>query len=826
MNRIIYCSFFWLIAFFVQAQVSSPTAYFDDYGKSFTPHHKLVSYFEHVSEESPMVQFKEYGRTNQNRPLIQVVVSTSENIENLESIRKTHMDAIKGEDYDEDLEKVIVWLSFGVHGNEAGATESAIQTLYDLVSKAEAKNWLSNTIVIIDPCLNPDGNARYKNWQRNIAGNFVNASREHSEHNEPWPSGRVNHYQYDLNRDWAWATQIETQHRIKQYNQWLPHIHSDVHEQYPDNPYYFAPAAEPYHPHIHEWQIKTQTEIGKNHAHHFDENGDLYFTREVFDLFYPSYGDTYPTFCGAVGMTYEQAGHGISGRAIVLANGDTLKIQDRIDHHKTTAISTVESSSDQAKYILKSQKDYFKDRNIEFGYKAFVLKNNPDVDLEKLKKLLNLHEIEFGYAKSSGTATGYTYNEMESGSMNYQKGDLVIPTNQLKAVLVHVLFEPEAKLTDSLTYDITAWSLPFAYGVEAVASNKAIAYEKERSTIKSRKKIERSFAYAIKPAGEGFTSFLVAAHKAGIQVRLATKKFKNKNEVFPRGSLLINTADNKHIALIDLLNKINLKSTVKIYELKTGWSTEGPDLGSDRMKLLSKPNVCILGGEKTDPYNFGQIWHYFDSEINYPYTSVDVKSIGQVNLNQYNTLVLPELMGKLSESDIDKITKWVNQGGHLISIGQSIDPFTDKFEIITYEKGSSDTKTVKAGAPGSHKLERYEDAERASISGWMPGAIIQTKVDNSHPLGYGLGDTYATLKTSTYALPTQEGAWNICYTDDLLRHAGFIGYKTSKKLKNSTVHFTKTQGGGQVTALIDNPLYRSFWQRGKRIFSNAIFLVN
>ncbi|MEZ4980279.1 MAG: hypothetical protein R2769_01580 [Saprospiraceae bacterium] len=291
------------------------------------------------------------------------------------------------------------------------------------------------------------------------------------EHNEPWPGGRVNHYLFDLNRDWAWATQIETQQRLKLYQEWMPHVHPDVHEQYIDNPYYFAPAAEPFHQYITQWQRDFQTEIGKNHAGYFDENGWLYFTREIFDLFYPSYGDTYPTFNGAIGMTYEQAGHSTAGRAASMRNGDTLLLKDRMAHHHTTSMSTIEMTSKNASRVVKNFKAYFDEgkNNPQGNYKTFVIRNKEE-DASKIKALLTLldrHKIQYGKAANSKSGiNGFDYQNNKTRFFFINENDLVISAYQPKSVLAQVLFEPEGVLSDSLTYDITAWALPYAYGLK------------------------------------------------------------------------------------------------------------------------------------------------------------------------------------------------------------------------------------------------------------------------------------------------------------------------------------------------------------------------
>ncbi|MEL7020658.1 MAG: M14 family zinc carboxypeptidase [Bacteroidota bacterium] len=352
---------FWGIQ--VMAQLSSPDEFLPHrIGETFPHHHQIIDYFEHVAANSSSVQLKQYGMTNEDRPLVVAYLSAPENMARLEQIRTNHLRKAKMIEGDADTDEniAVVWLSFGVHGNEAAASSTAPYVLHQLAdpNNQAAQNWLKNTLVIIDPALNPDGYARYTQWYRQMAHRIVQPELNSREHREPWPGGRSNHYYFDLNRDWAWSTQLETKQRLAVYHQWLPHIHVDVHEQGINSPYYFAPAAKPYHAYITSWQRDFQKSIGENHARYFDEKGWLYFTKEIFDLLYPSYGDTYPMFNGAIGMTYEQGGSSRAGRAVLADTGDTLTLKDRIQHHTTTAISTVETASKYAEHLNRNFEQY------------------------------------------------------------------------------------------------------------------------------------------------------------------------------------------------------------------------------------------------------------------------------------------------------------------------------------------------------------------------------------------------------------------------------------------------------------------------------------
>ena len=425
LKAILLLSFLTIGTVFSQT-IQSPSEFLGyEIGTRFTRHHKVVDYFEYVSKTLSNVQLEKYGETYENRPLYVSYISSEENIKNLENIRKSNLSQTGILSENTTNNKAIVWLSYNVHGNEASSTEAAMLTLYDLVT--DKKAWLENTVVILDPCINPDGRDRYVNWYNQVKSTPFDANQDAKEHKEPWPGGRPNHYLFDLNRDWAWATQVESKLRIKIYNKWMPHIHVDFHEQYINNPYYFAPAAEPFHEVITDWQRDFQTAIGKNHAKYFDKEGWLYFTKESFDLLYPSYGDTYPTFMGAIGMTYEQAGHGMAGLGINTDEAEVLTLKDRAIHHKTTGLSTVEMASQNAEKLNTEFKKFF--NNNDLAFKSFVLKNENQDKTNRLKKLLDTHEITYEYA-TNGSVKGYNFSNQNDEKFTTSEGDLVIHTNQ------------------------------------------------------------------------------------------------------------------------------------------------------------------------------------------------------------------------------------------------------------------------------------------------------------------------------------------------------------------------------------------------------------
>jgi len=595
----------------------------------------------------------------------------------IENIRKNNLKAIgmeEGSMVEQQNQTSIVWLSFGVHGNEAGASESSMSVLYNLANKEnkEIQEWLKNVVVIMDPSVNPDGYSRYTHWNRGVSNKQFTPNPESREHNEPWPGGRVNHYMYDLNRDWAWTTQVESQQRIAQYQQWMPHVHVDFHEQHHDDPYFFAPAAAPYHEYITNWQGEFQTQIGLNHTKYFDKEGWLYFTKEIFDLFYPSYGDTYPTFNGAIGMTYEQGGHSKAGRAIETEVGDVLTLFDRIDHHTTTGLSTVEMAAKNSDILIKNFHKYFDDsrNNPPSNYKSFVIKTeNVAQRIETLTQLLDRHKIKYGRAGTSKKATGFDYTAGRTGAFTIEPNDLVISAYQSKGILTQVLFEPEPYLEDSLTYDITAWALPYAYGLKGYALTQKLEPNGDYTTAKPAITGDKENAYAYVAPWKSLQNvrFLSEVLQAGVKVRYAGEAFTLNDKKYAAGTLLMTRADNRIVP--DFASSIEAAALAHSQELDrvtTGFVEAGRDFGSESMNYIEAPKVLIISGETVSHHSFGQVWHYFEQEIDYPVTVVTEADLKSVNMHDYNLLIMTDGYYKTSGPGMKDINEWISKGGRLI----------------------------------------------------------------------------------------------------------------------------------------------------------------
>ena len=801
-----------------QAQdLQSPSEFLGyELGTRFTRHHRVVDYCEYLAENAAdRVRLQEYGRTYEDRKLLLLTLSSAENIRNLNDIRQNHLASREG---GSGSGKAIVWMSYNVHGNESVSTEAAMQTLFELLTSK--KEYLEDTIVIIDPCINPDGRDRYVNWYNQVKNTPFQVDPNSREHHEGWHSGRSNHYMFDLNRDWAWLTQLESQQRLPIYNQWLPHIHADFHEQGVDNPYFFAPAAEPYHEVITNFQRAFQEEIGRNHAKYFDKNGWLYFTKERFDLFYPSYGDTYPTYNGAIGMTYEQGGSGRAGLGVITRNGDTLSLKDRIMHHKTTGLSTVEIAAENVDRLNQEYVKFY--QNKKFRYQSYVMKGNPD-HLKALAEWLDQHGIEYG----NGTGTnvkGYRYLNSRIENFKADESSLVIRTSQPKGTLVKVLFEPEAKLSDSLTYDITAWSLPFAYGLDAVASEASVASKTfSQKTINYPQTDSDPYALISDWNSMQDARFLAKLLQKGIRVRSARSPFAIDGNQHKQGSLIITRNDN--IEITDYKKKVQEiaeEFSKELFVTQTGFVDKGKDLGSDDVRMIPKQRIAVLSGDPVSTLRFGEVWHFFEQQLGYPMTAIEANNLNNTDLADYDVLILPSgssYEGFLNTAMRESLLSWTGKGGTLIIMGTAIKGVAgnEGFAIKSREM----TKDSMAG-----DNIKYANSVRERLKEDVKGAIFKTSVDATHPLAFGYDEHYYSLKIRNGSYELLESG-NVAVIKEVTDPvAGFSGSETPARLVNSLVFGVQNVEKGRIVYLVDNPLFRGFWENGKLFFVNALFMVN
>lgn len=827
MKKLITLSTLLFLALGVSAQTPSPDEFLGyALGSRFTPHQKVVDYYKRVAATTKNIQLQVYGKTYEGRELLLAVVSDQANMDRIDQIRTNNLSLASADKnvVRNTKQPAILWLSYNVHGNEANSTETAMRVLYTLAkaNDEQTKNWLKNTVVIMDPCLNPDGRERYVSYFNMVSGKIPNPDPSAREHSEPWPGGRPNHYYYDLNRDWAWQTQVETQQRLVAYHRWLPQVHVDFHEQSYNEPYYFAPAAEPVHQDVTSWQREFQVIVGKNNARYFDENGWQYFTKERFDLLYPSYGDTYPLYNGAIGMTYEQGGIR-AGLAVITADGDTLTLKDRIDHHFTTSMATLETVSTHSDKLLSEFKKYFDQSAINppGNYKSYIVKAQNLDRLRKMADLLTKNQINFSFGGEK-TLSGYNYETQKVETFKLERNDLILNLHQPHAVMANVLFEPQTVVTDSNTYDITAWALPYAYGLNAYGVKESL--NGNFSFIEEKKEVNpvlsKPYAWIMPWNAVSDAQTLIALQKRKVKIRLAEEDFTIGGKSYKAGSLLIYRTENEKVNkdLTSILEGIAKHHHTSFYPIASGYVEKGKDFGSSVYRLLSTPKIAVVSGQEVSSQSLGEIWHFFEQELNYPITMLGSQSLSNLDINKVNVLILPD--GSYSDKLAEQLAGWINAGGKLILVEDAIGSVVGKrpFDIKRKEYPKKEEKELNQ--------RKYAEKDKDDLQNAIPGAIYKVNLDQSHPLTLGLGKFYYTLKTDEKIYEPLESGWNVGMLKENSYMAGVAGDKVKKKLASGLLFGVQQSGRGTIIYLGTNILFRSFWENGKQMFTNALFLVN
>ena len=804
---------------FSQKDFSANAILGHEIGSDFSRHSQVVDFFEELNAAYPENSLLQpYGKTNEGRLLQLMFIGSKSTIDNIGKIHYLHF-------HNEiEPEKIpIVWLSYNVHGNESSGTEAAMKTA--LILLRDKQEWLENVLVIIDPCLNPDGRDRYVNFFKQYSSDLKNPDVNSLEHSEPWPGGRLNHYLFDLNRDWAWLTQVESQQRIKKYNQWLPHVHVDFHEQGINENYYFPPAAEPYHEIITDWQREFQEYIGENHSKYFDANNWLYFSKEIFDLLYPSYGDTYPMYNGAIGMTYEQAGSGRAGLSVVIDNGDTLNLHDRVEHHVVAGLSTVEVSIKNSSRLIQEFQDFSKNR--AYKYKSYVLSGDL-FKINSLLKLLSLHDIKVRKPKEGTLIKGWSYTSQEKTTYKVKSNDLLVSVDQLKGPMVKVLFEPQTFLSDSLTYDITAWSLPYAFGLNAIACETQVPFDGEASAeniTSFYSYLEReqygnlppsrdpswnskeSFAYVCKWNSMESARFLEKLLASNVKVRYAEKSFKIEGERYEPGTLVIVKGENTEQNIDSIIVRASKGLLLDLNTCSSGYVEKGNDFGSSSYKEIKAPSIGLLAGDGISPLNAGEVWYFFEKSLSTPFLMLRPNDVLNRGLASLDVLIVPE--GRLTVEISKAISLWVDNGGRLILFGESAENFHEEFSIEQKEQDD----------------EFEEIGERDELSSMITGAIYNCEIDKKHSLSFGY-ESYQTLRQSSSNYRLNSGMAVFELSKDANPISGFVGSKVIKEQGGALIAGQEKFGNGSVTYFIDNPLFRGFWHNGLLMVANAIYLVN
>lgn len=809
-------------------EITKPAAVLGhEVGEWHVTHDKLVFYLNRLAQESERMTIDTIGYTYERRPLLHVVLSSPQNHSRLEEIRQAHV-ALSDPNSEASVTEempVVVWEGFSIHGNESSGSNAALLTAYYLAAaQGEAvENLLQNAVIILDPCFNPDGLNRFAAWVNANKSQTQTSDPNHREFDEPWPGGRTNHYWFDLNRDWLPVQHPESQARIARFQHWKPNILTDHHEMGTNSTFFFQPGIpERTNPLTPPKNQELTGKIGTYHARALDNIGSLYYTEESFDDFYYGKGSTYPDANGCIGILFEQAssrGHAQESQHGVLTFPFTIRNQF------TTSLSTIEAGVGLREELLRYQRAFYQQSQEEArddSEKAFVVGHPHDsVRLYHFHQLLRRHGVQTHRLRDEITKNGATFRPENS---------LLIPAEQARYRLIKALFQQETQFTDSLFYDVSAWTMPMAFGLPfaTLSARELSATRGDAITTLTPPQgqlvsADNPVAYVMDWRSYEAPAALYDLQGAGTIVKVAEKPFRHGETRFPAGSLLIPATqpERSSAEVAEHLERLTQQYAVVVRELPTGLTTEGIDLGSPSFSRLYTPQVLLLTGSGVSSYEAGEVWHLLDQRVGVPVTLGDVQDLGGIELEQYTSIVMVNGNYSLSEAANNRLKNWVFQGGTLLLTKNAVRwaKTNNYLRSISLKERASETFDSLGYRP-------YVMRRRDQGAQYIGGAILEAELDLTHPLCFGYSrKRIPVFRNSRLVLHSPKNPYQVPvrYTEKPLL-SGYVSEENQARLRSTPASYIETSGRGKVIALTDNPNFRAFWYGTNRLFLNGIFM--
>ncbi|WP_371194317.1 M14 family metallopeptidase [Glaciecola sp. SC05] len=799
-------------------------------------HDQLINYMRALDEASDRVSIEVTGYTHEQRPLVLMTITSPSNKANIEQIRQAHIDRLaKGEAAGSE-DPLVIYMGYSVHGNEPSGSNASLLVAYHLAASQspEVEKLLSENVVLLDPSLNPDGLSRFAQWANMHKGYNLVTDPMHREHREHWPSGRTNHYWFDLNRDWLLLTHPESKARIHQFHQWRPHILTDFHEMGTDSTFFFQPGIpsrkNPWTP---ETNVTLTNALGQFHAQALDANKELYFTEESFDDFYYGKGSTYPDAHGSIGILFEQASS--RGHAQESING-LVEFPRTIQNQVTTSLSTFAGALANKAAIAAYQKQFYNDTQKlidDDDLHGFVIRATKDLTrFDRMLSILDAHQIRFRVLS----------DDAQLNDTEFTKGNSVyIALDQPQYRLIRSLFSERKRFVDNTFYDVSNWNIGLAFNLDYYAVKQSErrkikttdeAWNVESLRGEASKISSQAYAFAFEWHSANAPAMLQDLLEKGVQARVAGDGFSAKLignnsssesvHSFAPGTVMVPVGLAQPDGLITMLEKAQQQFDVKVHSITSGLTPTGIDLGSRQFAPVLTPNVLMVGGVGTSQYDMGEIWHYLDTRVGLPATLVDLHNLDTLKLDRYSHIVFSSgRYNAVDKKTTDAIEAWVKAGGVLIGQKSAVSWFA-KQGWIDNEVLSSEAVEQSFPVKGLQYKDRQDLASKKRIA----GAVFTANIDLSHPLFFGYErDTLPMFKTSNLVLKTADDPFvEIANYVEKPLTAGYASDEMESLVSKTAAVVVKPMSEGAVIGFVDNIHFRGYWDGTNKLMANAIYM--
>ncbi len=865
------------------------------------------------------VRVEEFTTTYERRTMRIYLVSSPENMARLDAIRadldrladprntpQAELDVIAART------PAVVWISGSVHGNESPGFETCMQLLYQFAASEEPATLaaLRNAIVIINPSSNPDGHERFSVWYNSI--NVSAPDPDAQEHREPWSiQGRYNHYRFDMNRDLIASTQREVQGIMRMMLKWHPMVTADLHGHV--SSYFFPPAARPVNGDIGANALKWLEALGRGNASAFDKYGWLYYSRDVFDLYYPGYYDTWPSLNGAIGMTFETDGGGHRGLLWRRADGSLLSFRDGIAKHYVASMATIETTAGRARervtdYLRFRQGAVSEGRSGSMKRVVLVPGRDPGRAAELASALVR-GGIEVRRATSSfSSVSAHAYYDDARTARRFEPGAYVVDIGQPQGKLAKSILEPSSELDPVFAksqvdrfnrnqrrgkktagegyefYDVTAWSLPVAFGVEAYwtsdlspvtgdilslpaeepslplaqqqprrVGGELLAVEVPSGVVAGR---GATSAYVFSPERNGAMRLVTQLLAEGFRVQLSREPLDVGGKTWPRGTYVVHVARNE-ATLGARIDAIARESGVEVTGVNSAFTESGQyGVASEPIVAIPLPNIAVVADEGVSQTAYGAIWYGLERRYGVKFTPIGFNYLGGGDIGKFTSIVFPSgsYGSRITKDGVERIKTWVRNGGTLVTMGNATAWAADEGVGLTSARRVAEDSSAAKADKGDSSASKRAPADSArglrtattpdrlaeelipfkspSASAGdpeaVPGIHADVLLDRTHWLtaGYEAPRLTVMMEGDLFLKPSREGTNVATFpTTGKLVRAGFTWPgNTERLLRGTSLLIEEPLGKGHVVMFANEPMFRGWWRALDRLVLNAMIL--
>jgi hypothetical protein len=837
-----------------------------EFGERITVHHQMESYLRYLAAHSPRVEIVEQGRSWEGRRLLVAIVTSPSNHGRLDDIQATaqrlgdprRLTPAEARTLIAD-QPAVVFMGGSIHGFELSGAEGVLKLLERLTTRddAETRSLLDNTVLLLDPMINPDGRDAFGHYNHRAIGREPRSERDDwSNDYNGWEAVgfRTGHYFFDTNRDWWAHTQRETQARAPTIRAWRPQVVVDLHEMGPDVEFYFDPPDEPYGPFFPDFARHWFGIFGEAYAEAFDDAGFEYMTRERYNFFYPGYTTSWGSYQGAVGMLYEQGS--TRGLAIERADESVRLLSDALEQQYTTALTAVRTAAGRREELLTDYVDGLRSAVSDgrSGRVRYLIEPQGNAQLAaELVAMLRRNGIEVGRLTADARLTGLLDRDgTAQPDREFAAGTYVVEAAQPLNRLVRALLEPDLPISEEFLarararedrgqnprfYDITAWSLPLLFDLSAYSSSDARALSVERvATAEAEASLPTEpagYAYLIDGSQAASIAALVDLRQRGYRAAVTLKPTSIGGEEVSSGTVVLRVGQNDD-GLDQAVRNVATRFALGLRAVDTGLSDPGyPALGSADVLPVRTPEIALLSGHPVHGYSFGWAWYTLDQHYRVPITVRRVSTVASTPLHRFDVLVIPHLFSsqglaqRLGEGGLERIRRWVEDGGSLVAIGSAVDFVREELEL----SGLRSWYDVQTGRDKPGGDEKPVDPAKEPTPFDVPGAILRGQLDLETWLSAGYDDELPVLVTSRRIYLAPEGPPDPRrrvvgrYAEaESLRMAGHLWPESAERLPETVFLYEERLGRGRVILFAEDPNFRAYWRGANRLFLNAVVL--